>query len=119
MIEAIGVVMFLLAPQLVGTFSSDPSVIAYGVGRARVCCLFYCVLGFSHISSAVLRGIDKLVTPTVIMMVCCCAVRVASVLTIGQIWHHVELSYWLYPVTWTLSSVLFIIILTKELRQRA
>ena len=119
MIEAIGVVMFLLAPQLVGAFSSDPSVIAYGVGRARVCCLFYCVLGFSHISSAVLRGIDKPVVPTVIMMVCWCAVRVASVLTIGQIWHHVELSYWLYPVTWMLSTVLFIIILAKELRQRA
>ena len=118
MIEAIGVVMFLLAPQLVGAFSSDPSVIAYGVGRARVCCLFYCVLGFSHISSAVLRGIDKPVVPTVIMMVCWCAVRVASVMTIGQIWHHIELSYWLYPVTWALSTVLFIVILTKELRKK-
>jgi putative MATE family efflux protein len=118
MIEAIGVVMFLLAPQLVGAFSSDPSVIAYGVGRARVCCLFYCVLGSSHISSAVLRGIDKPVVPTVIMMVCWRALRVASVLTIGQIWHHVELSYWLYPVTWALSTVLFIVILTKELRKK-
>ena len=54
-----GVVMFLLAPQLVGAFSSNPEVVTFGVGRARVCSLFYFGLGFSHISSAVLRGIDK------------------------------------------------------------
>ena len=119
MIESIGVVMFLLANQLVGAFSSDPEVIAFGVGRAHVCSLFYFALGFSHISSAVLRGIDKPVVPTVIMMVCWCAVRVAGVLTIGRVWHHVALSYWLYPATWMLSTVLFLIILTKELRRTA
>lgn len=119
MIESIGVVMFLLAPQLVGAFSSNPSVIAFGVGRAKVCCLFYFLLGFSHIASAILRGLGKPVTPTIIMMVCWCAVRVASVLTIGRVFHTIALSYWLYPVTWALSTVLFVYILLRDTRQKA
>lgn len=119
LIEAIGVVMFLFAPQMVRAFSNDPSVIAFGVGRARVCCLFYCTVGFSHLASAILRGLDRPVAPTVILMVCWCMVRVISVLTIGRFWHRIELSYWLYPVTWMLSTVLFVLILLREFKVSA
>ena len=52
------------------------------------------------------------------MMVCWCLVRVVSVLTIGQVWHRIDLAYWLYPVTWMLSTVLFAFILSKEFRKR-
>ena len=118
LIEVIGVLMFIFAPQLVGAFSSDPLVIAFGTGRARVCSLFYFTMGFSHLASAVLRGLDRPVIPTVVLMVCWCLVRVVSVLTIGQVWHRIELAYWLYPVTWMLSTVLFVVILVKEFRKR-
>ena len=118
LIETIGAVMFVFAPQLVGAFSSDPLVIAFGTGRARVCSLFYFTMGFSHLASAVLRGLDRPVIPTVVLMVCWCLVRVVSVLTIGQVWHRIELAYWLYPVTWMLSTVLFVVILAKEFRKR-
>ncbi len=118
MIELIGVLMFVTAPQLVGAFSADPAVIAFGTGRARVCSLFYFTMGFCHLSSAILRGLDRPVVPTVIMMVCWCLVRVVSVLTIGQVWHRIDLAYWLYPITWMLSTVLFVVILSKELRKQ-
>ena len=52
------------------------------------------------------------------MMVCWCLVRVVSVLTIGQVWHRIDLAYWLYPITWMLSTVLFVVILSKELRKQ-
>ena len=118
LIEMIGVILFVFAPQLVGAFSGDPAVIAFGTGRARVCSPFYFTMGFCHLASAILRGLDRPVVPPVIMMVCWCLVRVVSVLTIGQIWHKIDLAYWLYPVTWMLSTVLFIVILSKEFRKR-
>lgn len=113
LIEIIGVFMYLFAPQLIGAFQADPLVIEYGVGRAHVCCLFYCLLGFSHVASAVLRGLNKPVTPTIVMLVCWCAVRVVCILTIGQMYRTIALTYWLYPITWSLSSVWFAILLWR------
>ena len=115
LIEVIGIAMYILAPHLVGAFNSDPRVIAYGAGRAHVCCLFFFLLGFSHVSSAVMRGLGKPIVPTVIMMICWCAVRVICVLTIGQMVHSIQLTYWLYPATWLLSSVWFAILLWRML----
>ena len=109
LIEAIGLTMYLFAPQLVSFFSRDPEVIAYGVGRARVCTLFFCLMGFSNISSSIMRGLGKPVAPLVIMLVCWCAVRVVVLMTVGQVWHDIRLVYWIYPFTWTLSSVTYIL----------
>ena len=114
-IELIGIALYIFAPQLVGLFNSNPDVIAYGVDRAHVCCLFYFLLGFSHIASAVMRGLGKPIIPTVVMMICWCAVRIVSVLTIGEMVHRIELAYWLYPATWLLSSVIFVFLIVSNL----
>ena len=52
------------------------------------------------------------------MLVCWCAVRVGAVLILGPILRSIALSYWLYPVTWTLSSICFIVLLKRALGGR-
>ena len=113
-IEVIGLIIWLNAPALVGMFASEKKVIAYGVGRARVSALFFFLCGFSHIVSAVLRGLGKPIMPMVVMMVCWCAVRVVTLMTVGQIIHDVRLAYWLYPITWTLSSLVYLLWMRNE-----
>ena len=44
--ELIGVVVFLLAPQLIAAFDSSPEIIRFGVEKARTAALFYCLLHF-------------------------------------------------------------------------
>ena len=112
-IELLGAVLFLLAPQIVGLFNRNPEVVAFGVGRARVCALFYCLVGFSHVASAVMRGLGKPVTPMVIMLTCWCAVRILVLFTLGQAVHDIRLAYWIYPFTWTLSSVVYAVLLKR------
>ncbi len=112
-IELLGAVLFLLAPQIVGLFNRNPEVVAFGVGRARVCALFYCLVGFSHVASAVMRGLGKPVTPMVIMLTCWCAVRILVLFTLGQALHDIRLAYWIYPFTWTLSSVVYAVLLKR------
>jgi len=112
-IELIGAVLFLLAPQLVGLFNRNPEVVAFGVGRTRACALFFCLVGYSHVASAVMRGLGKPMTPMVIMLTCWCAVRIAVLFTLGQVVHDIRLAYWIYPFTWTLSSVAYGILLAK------
>ena len=113
-VELTGVVVYTFAPQLVGLFNNDPTVIFYGVSRARVCTLFYFLLGFSHIVSAILRGIGKPVMPVVVMLVCWCAVRVITLMTLGKVIHDIRITYWFYPITWFLSSVVYFSWLKKE-----
>jgi len=108
-IESIGVLFYIFAPQLIALFSDEMAVINYGVGRMRTVSLFYCLLGFSHITSAIMRGIGKPMVPMIVMLVCWCGVRVLALYTIGKINHDINLVYWLYPITWFLSTLVYLI----------
>ena len=114
MVEAIGILIAVFAPELIALFNDDPDVIAYGVSRARTVALFYCLLAFSHVVSAVCRGEQQPIMPMAVMMVCWCAVRVIILLTIGRQIHDIRLANWLYPLTWSLSSIVFAIWLKRH-----
>nr|MCR4950484.1 hypothetical protein [Solobacterium sp.] len=43
-----------------------------------------------------------------VMLVCWCAVRVIVLMTIGQTIHRIELTHVLYPITWTLSTIVYL-----------
>ena len=105
----LGGVIWAFAPQLISVFNADPGIIRYGAGRTVVCAWFYCLLGFSHTASAVMRGLGKPMTPMLVMLICWCAVRVALLFTIGQIIRDIRLVYWVYPFTWMLSSLVYLV----------
>ena len=105
---AAGTVIFFFSPALVSLFNQDPEVIYYGTLRGRICGLFFCLCGFSHVSSAIMRGLGKPVVPTVVMLACWCAVRVITLMTIGRIYHNILLAIWIYPITWSISSIVYI-----------
>jgi len=108
-IEVIGISFFLFAPSLIALFSQESEVIAYGVIRMRTVSLFYCLLGFSHVTSAIMRGVGKPMVPMLVMLVCWCAVRVGAIYTLGQAIHTIAFVVWLYPVTWTISTVVYLV----------
>ncbi len=59
--------------------------------------------------SSLLRGLGRPVMPMVVMLVCWCAVRVVVLMTIGQSVHSLYLTHWLYPITWGLSSIVYLL----------
>src|SRR5699024_9659319 len=77
--EGIGVAIFALAPLLIGAFSGEAAVIAFGVRQARTASLFYCLLAFSHCSAGILRGLGRPVVPMAIMLAVWCALRIAYI----------------------------------------
>ena len=105
--ELIGVVVFLLAPQLVAAFDSNPEVIRFGVEKARTAALFYCLLAYSHSVASVLRGAGKAVVPMLIMMTFWCVVRVTFLSISIPMTHSIQMVYLVYPLTWSLSSISF------------
>ena len=113
MAEAIGVLSWLFAPRLIGIFNTEPAVIDYGVRHMRTICLFYFLLAFSHCIAGILRGAGKATVPMITMLVCWCAIRVSYITVAVSFVPRLETVSWAYPITWTCSSVVFLIYFLK------
>ena len=113
MAEMIGVLSWLFAPQLIGIFNEEPAVIDYGVRHMRTICLFYFLLAFSHCIAGILRGAGKATVPMITMLVCWCVIRVSYITAAVSFVPRLETVSWAYPITWTCSSVVFLIYYLK------
>jgi len=112
--ELLGILIFIFAPILIGMFDSTPEVIAYGVTHARTVTLFYCLLAFSHCCAAILRGAGRAVIPMYIMLGVWCVLRITYITVIVRIVPAIGAIFWAYPLTWGISSILFLIYLLKS-----
>ena len=117
--EIIGIIFFLFAPELIGLFDRDPEVIRYGAGRAEIDAVFFFLLACSHAMAGVFRGAGKSFVPMVVMLACWCVIRVTYITIITSFINEIEVIYWAYPLTWSLSSILFIIYYFKSNWMRA
>ncbi|MGI5894036.1 MAG: MATE family efflux transporter [Candidatus Merdivicinus sp.] len=105
--ELIGIVVFLFAPQMIAAFDPTPEVVQFGIEKARTAALFYFLLAYSHSIAAVLRGAGKAMIPMLVMMIFWCVVRVAFLTITIPLTHSIQMVYWVYPLTWSLSSLTF------------
>ncbi len=112
--ESIGLLEFIFAKHLIGLFNSDPEVIAYGVRQIHVESLFYCLLALSHSIAGVMRGAGKAKVPMFVMLGVWCIFRVLYISVAMSISHTVELVFAAYPITWTISSIIFLIYMLKS-----
>lgn len=112
--EVIGILIFCGAPFLVGLFNHDANVMAYGTLQARTEALFFFLLAFSHCIAGICRGAGKAVVPMLIMFGIWCVFRILYISIAMQISHNIQLIFWAYPITWTISSILYLIYYKKS-----
>ena len=112
--ESIGLLEFIFAKHLIGLFNSDPEVIAYGVRQIHMESLFYCLLALSHSIAGVMRGAGKAKVPMFVMLGVWCIFRVLYITVAMSISHTVELVFAAYPITWTISSIIFLIYMLRS-----
>lgn len=112
--EAIGVLIFLSAPALVGMFNQDKQVVFFGTMQARTEALFFFLLAFSHCIAGICRGAGKAIVPMVIMLSVWCVFRILYISVALHISHEIFLIFWAYPITWSISSVIYFIYYKKS-----
>lgn len=112
--EVIGLLIFVLAPYLISIFGNNKDVIASGVQRAHLNALFYFLLSFSHCISGVLRGAGRSKIPMLTMLICWCVIRVSYIKIATHLINDIVVVFWAYPLTWFLSSVVFLIYYKKS-----
>ncbi len=111
--EIIGGLSYLFAPKLIGMFTDSAESIAFGTQHMRTICLFYCLLAFSHCIAGVMRGAGKPTVPMITMLACWCVFRVSYITVALKFINELTTVSWAYPITWTLSSIIFLIYFLK------
>ena len=111
--EIIGLLYYIFAPELLSLFSREEEVLAFGTLQAHTETLFYCLLAFSHCMAAVLRGSGRTKIPMFVMLACWCLFRITYITITVRLIPNIQVIFWAYPITWTLSSILFIIYYSK------
>ena len=113
MAELIGVALFFLAPYAMRLFNDDPAVVAIGVRQSHIEALFCCFLAFARGVSAVLRGAGRAQVPMYTILGCWCILRVRYITLALKVWPDIATIFWAYPITWSVSCVVFLIYYLK------
>ena len=105
----LGVVVFVLARQLLGFFSPEEEVVSYGERFIRIVTPFYFTICFNQIYAGALRGVGDATMPTVIMLASFVVFRqiyLAVTRALGAGFVAVALAY---PMGWMMCSTLLVI----------
>ena len=108
--EAIGVLTFFMMPYLARMFTNTPEVIEISTLQSMTISLFYFLLAFSHCAAAIQRGSGRAFVPMIIMLSVWCIFRVIFVNVAMAINHNIQLLFAVYPLTWAISSVIYLFI---------
>ena len=114
MAQLIGMVLMFASPVLASLFNRDPDVVRIAVAQSRVENLFFFLLGFSHAVAAVCRGAGRATVPMAVMLSVWCVFRIIFITVGMQFAHDIRILFCAYPVTWTISSVIFLVYLLKS-----
>lgn len=111
--ECIGIACYFLAPSLISIFNAAPEVVDFGARHMRTICLFYCLLAYSHCLAGIFRGAGKASVPMFTMLLCWCIIRVSYITVALHFVNRLETVSSAYPLTWSLSTVIFTVYFFK------
>jgi len=109
MAELVGITIYTFAPIFISLFSKEPEVIRYGVLQCRTESMFYFLLAFSHCIAGIMRGAGKATVPMFTMLATWCLIRITYISITIRLIPKINVIFWAYPLTWTLSSIIFLI----------
>ena len=112
--ELIGGLLYAFAPQMLGFFTDTAESVAFGTVHMRTICLFYCLMAFSHCVAGIMRGAGRATVPMFTMLICWCVLRVGYITVAVKLVNRLTTVSWAYPISWSLSSIIFLIFLLKS-----
>lgn len=104
-----GALLVIARVPLFAFFCDDAAVVEIGARMMCVITPFYFTYVFTEIYSGALRGMGDVVVPMLITVVGVCILRVSWILVTTKICPIMEVIIFNYPVTWMVSSLLFVI----------
>ena len=95
--------------ELLGIYSSDPEVIAYGLQRLHVVCLTYFLCGMMDTACGSIRGLGYSIAPTLVSLTGACGLRIVWIYTLFRMDLTLFNLYLSYPVSWAVTFTAHIV----------
>ena len=104
-IVCISALLLMLGPNVLAIFSSDPTVINYGLYMMHVLAPGYIFLAISHAFNGIIRGAGITTVPMIVMVTCWCGLRMVWILTSVPLFHDIGVVFMGWPLTWIASAL--------------
>lgn len=124
-VTVIGLVMgngaHLLGPHLLGIYSDEADVIAFGMERLGVVAVTYALCGVMDVVAGSVRGLGYSMLPMLVSIVGACVFRVIWIFTVFRMLHTQFSLYVSYPISWVLTIAAHLVcycIVRRKVRQR-
>ncbi len=104
----ISALMLILGGTLFGMFTGDAQVVAIGLEILHLLVPTYVTYICIEILSGAMRGAGDALVPTLFTLVGVCVLRVIWVLGVVPQFHSLKVLLLSYPITWTVTSLLFV-----------
>ena len=99
-----GGLVYLFGPHLLGIYSTDPEVIAYGMIRLSFVCLPYFICGLMDVLVGSMRGLGYSILPMIVSLTGACGLRVLWIFTVFRWNHSLEALFISYPISWAITA---------------
>lgn len=100
---------FLIGRRLLGFYSSDAEVIAYGLQRMKIIATWYFWCGIMDVLVGSIRGLGYAVMPMIVSLLGACAFRVVWIYTFFRWDRTLRTLYISYPISWALTAAVHLI----------
>lgn len=116
----LGLIFYLLRYPLLGIYTSDPEVAAYGVLRLEVFCATYFLCGMMDVCCGSIRGLGYSMLPTIVSLTGACGLRILWLVTVFQWDRTLWILYLSYPVSWVITGaahfLCYVIVMRRQKR---
>ncbi|MDO4977632.1 MAG: MATE family efflux transporter [Eubacteriales bacterium] len=115
--QCLGFVLYHAEPIFIRFFTDSPESIRYGAMFATRVTFFYFALSFTHAASGIMQGMSRSMTAMVTMLSSWCIIRILYVTIALKIRHEFSLICWAYPITWCITTAIFLTVLIRAFRK--
>ncbi len=112
-----GGIILIVAQPIAGIMTDNPKEIEYAWNRLIILATTYFTCGIMDVMSNTMRGLGKSTLAMIISLSGSCLFRILWIHTVCKWWPSLTTLYWVYPVSWILTFVIFLAIYFPTIRR--
>ena len=113
-----GLIGFAFGSELLGIYSTDPAVVAFGLRRMAIIFPTYFLCGVMDVMVGSLRGMGFSIMPMTVSLLGACVFRIIWIMTVFAINHTPEFLYVSYPISWFITATVHLICIFTIARRK-
>ena len=102
-------IFLLFGGNILGMFTQDAEVLSIGIEIMHVTVPLYFTYVCITVLSGTMRGTGESLVPMLMTAVGTCVLRIVWIFTAVPVWHDIKTVMFSYPLTWAVTSMLFLI----------